>query len=95
MGSQLGVAVEDYRGDTARVAEHDTGILELDVDPDVLDHLHRDGKVQIDAEVADLPEPLWPNACLVLRAGPSTSGPNAITRPAGPSAWTTSSGRPP
>jgi PhoH-like ATPase len=77
-GSQLGVAVEDYRGDTARVEEHTTGILEFDVDPHVLDELHRDGKVQLDAEVADLGQvpggELWPNACLVLRAGRSSSG---------------------
>jgi PhoH-like ATPase len=77
-GSQLGVAVEDYRGDTARVEEHTTGIVELDVEPHVLDDLHRDGKVQLDAEVADLhrlPDGrLWANACLVLRAGRSSSG---------------------
>jgi PhoH-like ATPase len=77
-GSQLGVAVEDYRGDTARVEEHTTGIVELDVEPHVLDRLHRDGKVQLDAEVADLhtvaDQRLWANACLVLRAGRSASG---------------------
>jgi PhoH-like ATPase len=79
-GSQLGVSVEDYRGDTARTEEHDTGIVELDVDPHVLDLLHRDGKAQLDGEVADLAgalgggEGLWPNACLVLRAGRSSSG---------------------
>lgn len=77
-GSQLGVAVEDYRGDTARVEEHSTGIVELDVEPHVLDELHRDGKVQLDAEVADLERlpdgQLWANACLVLRAGRSASG---------------------
>jgi PhoH-like ATPase len=75
-GSQLGVAVEDYRGDTARVEEHTTGVLELDVEPRVLDELHRDGKVQLSAEVADLAEvgPLWANACLVLRGGRSSSG---------------------
>jgi PhoH-like ATPase len=77
-GSQLGVAVEDYRGDTARVEEQTTGIVELDVEPHVLDDLHRDGKVQLDAEVADLHQlpdgRLWANACLVLRAGRSSSG---------------------
>jgi PhoH-like ATPase len=31
-GSQLGVAVEDYRADTVQVDEHYTGIAELDVD---------------------------------------------------------------
>jgi PhoH-like ATPase len=76
-GSQLGIDVEDYRGDTVRVDEHSTGILELDVDQVVLDALHRDGKAQIDAEVADLSDHvdgLWANACLVLRAGRSSSG---------------------
>jgi PhoH-like ATPase len=77
-GSQLGVSVEDYRGDTARTDEHATGILELDVDASALDQLHRDGKVQLDAEVADLSAAptgeLWPNACLVLRSGRSSSG---------------------
>jgi PhoH-like ATPase len=76
-GSQLGVAVEDYRGDTARVEEHTTGILELDVEPGVVDALHRDGKVQLDEAEVDLAETgvhtLWPNACLVLRAGRSAS----------------------
>jgi PhoH-like ATPase len=80
-GSQLGVAVDDYHGDTARTEEHDPGIVELDVDPNVLDLLHRDGKAQLGAETADLaghgeggPHELWPNACLVLRAGRSASG---------------------
>jgi hypothetical protein len=77
-GSQLGVAVEDYRGDTVPVEEYTTGILEVDVDPSVLDDLHRDGKVQLDAEVADLTVvpggTLWANACLVLRSGRSSSG---------------------
>jgi len=76
-GSQLGVTVEDYRGDTARTEEHVTGIIDVEVDPQVLDALHRDGKVQIDAELADLTHldvGLWPNACLVLKAGRSNSG---------------------
>ncbi|MCC5948624.1 MAG: PhoH family protein [Nitriliruptoraceae bacterium] len=76
-GSQLGVEVEDYRADTVRVEEHTTGILELEVDPEVLDLLHRDGKVQLDAENTDVlahVDALWPNACLVLRAGRSASG---------------------
>ena len=77
-GSQLGVEVEDYRGDTAPVEERTTGIVELDVDPGVLDELHRTSKVQLDAELADLtavPDgALWANACLILRAGRSASG---------------------
>jgi PhoH-like ATPase len=53
-GSQLGVGVEDYRGDTARVEEHTTGVVELDVEPHVVDELHRDGKVVLDTSIADL-----------------------------------------
>ncbi len=80
-GSQLGVAVEDYRGDTVRVEEHTTGVVELEVDAGVLDRLHRDGKAQLDAELADLSgvDELWPNACLVLRAGRSSSGLARVT----------------
>ena len=80
-GSQLGVAVEDYRGDTVRVEEHSTGIVELEIDPEVLDGLHRDGKAQLDAERAELSAvgELWPNACLVLRAGRSSSGLARVT----------------
>ncbi|MEX2549612.1 MAG: PhoH family protein [Nitriliruptoraceae bacterium] len=86
-GSQLDVAVEDYRGDTARTDEHASGILELEVDPSLLDDLHRDGKAQIDAEAAALgggpavtgDAGLWPNACLVLRSGRSASGLARVT----------------
>jgi PhoH-like ATPase len=75
-GSQLDVEVEDYRGDTASTDEHASGVVEFDVEPHVLDDLHRDGKVQLTAEDADLAgvEPLFPNACLVLRSGRSASG---------------------
>jgi len=67
-GSQLGVAVEDYRADTAQVEQHSTGIAELDVAPEVLDTLHRDGKVVLDGASRHL------NECLILRAGRSASG---------------------
>jgi PhoH-like ATPase len=65
---QLGVDVEDYRADTVEVDEHTTGVTEVEVEADVLDRLHRDGKV----EVAGAGR--WVNECLVLRAGRSTSG---------------------
>ena len=71
-GGQLGVAVEDYRADTVHVDEHYTGIAEHEVDSSVLDALHRDGKVVLDAEQVG-GEP-WLNQCLVLRAGRSSSG---------------------
>jgi PhoH-like ATPase len=74
-GAQLGVRVEDYRGDTARVEEHYTGIAELDVEPHVLDDLHRDGKVQLHDDVAGLDgEALFLNQCLILKGGRSSSG---------------------
>jgi PhoH-like ATPase len=75
-GSQLGVEVEDYRADTARVEEHSTGIVELEVDADVLEALHRDGKARVDTLNTDLDAHpgLWANACLILKAGPSASG---------------------
>jgi PhoH-like ATPase len=73
-GSQLGVATEDYRGDTAPVVEHYEGVRDLDVEPHVIDELHRDGKFVLDDVVADLGgEALWINECLVLKAGRSAS----------------------
>ena len=69
-GSQLGVAVEDYRADTFHVDEHYTGVATLDVDVAILDGLHRDGKVFLQG----CGPALVANQCLVLRAGPSASG---------------------
>jgi len=66
--SQLGVEVEDYRADTVQVDEHYTGVTELDVHADLVDALHRDGKVTL--ERSDL----FLNQCLVLRASRSVSG---------------------
>ncbi len=74
-GSQLGVDVEDYRADTAPVDEHYTGVTDLDVEPHVIDELHRDGKAVVDADVAAIDEDgLFLNQCLVMKAGPSASG---------------------
>ncbi len=82
--SQLGVAVEDYRADTVEVDEHSTGVIELDVDSEVLDVLHRDGKARLPAPGRYL------NECLVLRAGRSSSGLGRVTElvngPDGPAA---------
>jgi len=77
-GSQLGVAVEDYRADTVQVDEHYTGVTEVDVPSATLDALHRDGKAQLEGR-DPLSRPArevhhWRNECLVLRAGPSASG---------------------
>jgi PhoH-like ATPase len=74
-GSQLGVPVEDYRADTVQVDEHYTGIATVSTDADVLDSLHRDGKVRLDARHTDEHgDALWVNQCVVLRAGRSASG---------------------
>jgi PhoH-like ATPase len=72
-GSQLGVPVEDYRADTVYVEEQYTGAAELVADQGTLDVLHRDGKATLPDGVAAGAE-LWRNQCLVLRAGPSSSG---------------------
>jgi PhoH-like ATPase len=72
-GSQLGVPVEDYRADTVHVEEHYTGLAELAVDAATLDALHRDGKAELNAALVE-GGALWRNQCLVMRAGPSTSG---------------------
>jgi len=75
-GSQLGVRVDDYRGDTARVEEHHSGIVELDVPAALVDELHREGSVSLsDTAVAEGGHEglLWANACLVLRSGRSGS----------------------
>jgi PhoH-like ATPase len=79
-GSQLGVAVEDYRADTVQVDEHYTGIGEIDVERPVLDTLHRDGKVLLDVEaLGATDDAYWLNQCLVLKAGRSASGLGRVT----------------
>lgn len=69
--TQLEVAAQDYRGDTARDAEHWDGVRNLDVDATTIDLLHRDGKVAL-RDGSE--EGLVVNECLVLHAGPSSSG---------------------
>ena len=74
-GSQLGVAVEDYRADTVQVDEHYTGIADVEVTRDDLDTLHRDGKVTLDlAALGAGDDEYWLNQCLVLHGGRSSSG---------------------
>jgi PhoH-like ATPase len=46
-GAQLGVEVEDYRADTVEVDELYDGVVEMAVDPAVIDALFVDGKVMI------------------------------------------------
>lgn len=71
--SQLQVEVEDYRADTAQVEAHYTGMAELDVARTVIDLLHRDGKVELPAEIS-AEHGLVLNQCVVLKAGRSSSG---------------------
>lgn len=46
-GAQLGVAVEDYRGDTVQVDESYSGMCEVEVDADVIDEIYDSGKASI------------------------------------------------
>ncbi|MEN8114994.1 MAG: PIN domain-containing protein, partial [Actinomycetota bacterium] len=48
-GAQLGVPVEDYRGDTVPVDESYSGVAEIDVAGEVVDELFGSGKVVVDA----------------------------------------------
>ncbi len=74
-GAQLGLTVEDYRGDTAEVDRSWTGMAELEIESDLLDELHRADKAVLDATTGEVPETGFAlNQCLVLRAGRSASG---------------------
>lgn len=74
-GAQLGVRVEDYRGDQAEVDSAWTGIAELEVEADVLDDLHQADKAVLSVDTGDVPDVGFAlNQCLVLRAGRSASG---------------------
>jgi PhoH-like ATPase len=46
-GAQLGVAVEDYRGDIVQVDESYSGVAEVEVDSDIIDELYDSGKAAI------------------------------------------------
>jgi len=48
-GAQLGVPVEDYRGDTVQVDESYSGVGTLDVPGTLIDELFESGKVVVDA----------------------------------------------
>lgn len=67
--SQLGAKVEDYRADTVQVDDRYTGVGEVTVERELLDALHRDGKVALPPDEAHVQ-----HRCLVLRSGPSSSG---------------------
>ncbi len=46
-GAQLGIDVEDYRGDTVIVDESYSGVAEIEVDADVIDEMYDSGKAVI------------------------------------------------
>ncbi len=47
-GAQLGVPVEDYRGDTVQVDESYSGVAEIDVAGEIVDELFESGKIVFD-----------------------------------------------
>jgi PhoH-like ATPase len=46
-GAQLGIDVEDYRGDIVQVDESYSGVAEVEVDADVIDEIYDSGKAEI------------------------------------------------
>ncbi len=66
-GAQLGVEVEDYRGDTVQVDEAYSGVSELYVSDAIVDGLYAHGKVEIDHTDAVV------NQYVILKAGESHS----------------------
>ena len=46
-GAQLGIDVEDYRGDVVQVDESYNGVAEVEVDADVVDEMYSSGKAEI------------------------------------------------
>jgi PhoH-like ATPase len=46
-GAQLGIDVEDYRGDIVQVDESYSGVTEVEVDADVIDEVYNSGKAEI------------------------------------------------
>ena len=66
-GAQLGVPVQDYRGDTAQADQLHSGVLEHRVSGEVIDRLYDEGKM----EIADIAAPV--NEFVVLKSGTSKS----------------------
>ncbi|HEX2153310.1 MAG TPA: PhoH family protein [Acidimicrobiia bacterium] len=66
-GAQLGLEVQDYRGDTVQVDQLHSGIVEHDVDADTIDRLFEEGKITLQV-------PALLNEFVVVRAGRSRSG---------------------
>ncbi|MDX1468924.1 MAG: PIN domain-containing protein, partial [Acidimicrobiia bacterium] len=66
-GAQLGVAVQDYRGDTVPVEQIHSGLLEQYTDDETIDRLYDAGKLEIGSTEAAV------NEFLVLKSGASKS----------------------
>ena len=66
-GAQLGVKVQDYRGDTAPVDQLHSGLVEVEIDADTIDRLYDEGKLQLRGVEAHV------NEFVVLRSGSSKS----------------------
>ncbi|MFQ5523602.1 MAG: PhoH family protein [Acidimicrobiia bacterium] len=66
-GAQLGVPVQDYRGDTVPVEHLHSGLSEVATDGETIDRLFDEGKLELDGVEALV------NEFLVLRSGTSRS----------------------
>ncbi|HZD24468.1 MAG TPA: PIN domain-containing protein, partial [Acidimicrobiia bacterium] len=66
-GAQLGVAVQDYRADTAQADQLHSGVVEHRVSGDTIDRLFEEGKLEIEGVHAPI------NEFVVLRHGASRS----------------------
>ncbi|MDJ0790923.1 MAG: PhoH family protein [Acidimicrobiia bacterium] len=76
-GAQLDVAVEDYRGDTVQVDESYSGVVEVEVDPDVIEDLYDSGKAVVPEHEGII------NQYLILK-GPGSASALARTAEEGP-----------
>src|SRR5690606_40838212 len=52
-GAQLGVAVQDYRADTAPTHQVRQGVVEHQVDSDTIDRLFEEGKITLEGVESD------------------------------------------
>ena len=66
-GAQLGVPVQDYRGDTVPVEHVQSGLVELRTDGETIDRLFEEGKLALDVDALV-------NQFVLLRSGASRSG---------------------
>ena len=66
-GAQLGVTVQDYRGDTAPVEQLHSGLVEHETDSNTIDRLYDEGKMELVGVEASV------NEFVVLRSGSSKS----------------------